>query len=97
LFEKRIAVLTYHKFPKEDWPVEQFTAHRVQLAGGQAVTLKLSERGTQLSNQFWVREIRKLTASGHQTALVDHQLSGLDRGAGCVALCPMVAGKFLSL
>jgi hypothetical protein len=70
LFQKRIAILTYHKFPKEDWPAEQFTAHRVQLAGGRAVTMKLAERGTQLSNKFWVREIRKLTDSGHQTALL---------------------------
>jgi hypothetical protein len=70
LFQKRIAILTYHKFPKEDWPAEQFTAHRVQLAGGRAVTMKLAERGTQLSNKFWLREIRKLTHSGHQTALL---------------------------
>jgi hypothetical protein len=70
LFKKRIAILTYHKFPKDDWPIEQFTTHRVQLAGGQAVTMKLAERGTRLSNQLWVREIRKLTDSGHQTALV---------------------------
>src|SRR5881628_1457686 len=70
LFEKRIAILTYHKFPKQDWPVEEFTAHRVQLASGQAVTMKLAERGTQLSNKLWVREIRKLTDSGHQTTLL---------------------------
>src|SRR2546425_403515 len=70
LFEKRIAILTYHKFPRQDWPVEEFTAHRVQLAGGQAVTMKLAERGTQLSNKLWVREIRKLTDSGHQTTLL---------------------------
>jgi len=70
LFEKRIAILTYHKFPRQDWPVEEFTAHRVQLAGGQAVTMKLAERGTQLSNKLWVREIRKLTDSGHQTSLL---------------------------
>lgn len=70
LFEKRIAILTYHKFPKADWPAEEFTVQRVQLAGGQAVSMKLAERGTQLSNKFWVREIRKLTDSGHQTALL---------------------------
>ncbi len=50
--------------------MEEFTAHRVQLAGGQAVTMKLAERGTQLSNKLWVREIRKLTDSGHQTTLL---------------------------
>lgn len=70
LFEKRIAVLTYHKFPKVDWPADEFTVQRVQLAGGQAVAMKLAERGTQLPNKFWMREIRKLTDSGHQTALL---------------------------
>lgn len=70
LFEKRIAVLTYHKFPQADWPSEEFIVQRVQLASGQTVTMKLAERGTQLSNKFWVREIRKLTDSGHQTALL---------------------------
>jgi hypothetical protein len=70
LFAKRIAVLTYHKFPRGDWPVEEFTLQRVALAGGQTVSLQLAERGTQLSNKLWVREIRKLTASGHQTALL---------------------------
>jgi hypothetical protein len=70
LFAKRIAILTYHKFPKDDWPVEQFGAHRVALAVGQTVTMKLSERGTRLSNNLWLREIRKLTDSGHQTAML---------------------------
>jgi len=75
LFAKRIAILTYHKFPKEDWSVEQFAAHRVELAAGQTVTMKLSERGTRLSNNLWVREIRKLTDSGHQTAMLTTNFS----------------------
>jgi hypothetical protein len=37
LFEKRIAVLTYHKFPQADWRGEEFTEQRVQRSGGQAV------------------------------------------------------------
>lgn len=75
LFQKRIAILTYHKFPKDDWRVEEFTAYRVQLAGGQAVTMKLAERGTRLSNNLWVRQIRKLTDSGHQTAMLTTNFS----------------------
>src|SRR5437899_5415762 len=70
LFAKRIAILTYHELPKEDWPVEQFAPHRVELAAGQTVTMKLSERGTRLSHNLWLREIRKLTDSGHQTAML---------------------------
>jgi hypothetical protein len=70
LWEKRIAVLTYHKFPQDRWPEEEFQSCSVVLAGGATVAMKLAERGTQLSNRFWVREIRKLTDSGHQTALL---------------------------
>ena len=32
--------------------------------------MKLAERGTQLSNKMWVREIRKLSDQGHQTAIL---------------------------
>jgi hypothetical protein len=75
LWEKRIAVLTYHKFPKDDWPAEQFAEQSVQLANGQTVTLKLSERGVRLSNGLWLREIRKLNPSGHQTAILTTNFS----------------------
>ena len=53
LWQKRIALLTYHKFPKDDWRVEEFSAHSVTLAGGEAVTMKLAERGSRLSNNLW--------------------------------------------
>ncbi len=70
LWQKRIAVLTYHKFPQEQWRQEEFLAHRVAVASGETVSMKLAERGTQLSNKFWLREIRKLNDSGHQTAIL---------------------------
>jgi len=69
LLKKRIAILTYRKFGQEDWRVQEFTPHRVELAGGQRVSMKLAERGTRLSNQLWVREIRRLTEGGHQTSI----------------------------
>ena len=68
--KKRIAILTYHKFPQEEWRSEEFTTHSVQLAGGETVTMQLAERGSQLSNKLWLREIRKLTESGHQTSIL---------------------------
>src|SRR5207247_435349 len=37
---------------------------------GEESTLKLAERGTWLGKQLWVREIRKLTETGHQTAVI---------------------------
>jgi hypothetical protein len=74
LWEKRIAILTYHKFPQKDWRTEEFATHRVSVAAGETVTMKLAERGTQLSNRFWVREIRKLTDSGRQTSMLTTNL-----------------------
>jgi len=68
--EQRVACLTYHKHPGEDWPVEEFQTGPVKLAHGQTVTMKLAERGTRLSNGLWLREIRKLTERGHQTAIL---------------------------
>jgi predicted nucleic acid-binding Zn-ribbon protein len=67
---KRIAILTYHKFPQDEWRREEFATHSVTLAGGENVTMQLAERGSQLSNKLWLREIRKLTDSGHQTSIL---------------------------
>ncbi len=68
--QQRIAILTYHKYPGESWPVAEFAEHTVELAGGERTTMKLAERGTRLSNGLWVREIRKLTTNGHQTSIL---------------------------
>jgi hypothetical protein len=67
---QRVAVLTYHKFPGQDWAVEEFAPHEVVLAHGQKVTLSLAERGTCLSNGLWVREIRQREDSGHQVSVL---------------------------
>jgi len=67
---QRIARLTYHKFPGEDWPQEEFVPAQVQLPSGERVTMNLAERGTCLRNGLWVRELRKLTERGHQTAIL---------------------------
>ena len=68
--QQRIAILTYHKYPGEDWPVEEFAAVHVRLASGEEVTMKLAERGSVLSNRLWVREVRKLSEGGHQTSIL---------------------------
>ena len=70
MWKKRIAILTYHKFPQDDWRREEFVAYSVELAVGETVTLQLAERGAQLSNKLWLREIRKLSESGHQTSIL---------------------------
>jgi len=67
---KRIAVVTYHKYPGEDWPAEEFREQTVELGGGAVVRMKLAERGSRLSNGLWVRQVRKLSAGGKQTAIL---------------------------
>jgi hypothetical protein len=68
--DQRIACLTYHKFPGADWPREEFAPTTIRLASGQAVPMELAERGVFLAGKLWVRELRKLSASGHQTSIL---------------------------
>jgi len=70
LWAQRIAVITYHKFPQGDWPHGEFLRQKVRLVNGEEVELRLAERGTRLSNGFWVREVRQLENDGHQTAML---------------------------
>jgi prepilin-type processing-associated H-X9-DG protein len=68
--EQRIACVTYHKYPGTDWPQDEFQTVQVELASGARVLMQLAERGTFLGGELWVREIRKLTTSGHQSAII---------------------------
>ena len=68
--DRRIACLTYRKYPSEDWPQQEFFPTDVRLSSGQLTSIRLAERGTWLGDQLWVREVRKLTESGHQTAVL---------------------------
>ena len=86
----RIACITYHKHPKEDWPVTEFTSTEVRLANGEVVTLDLAERGSWVGHRqdrLWMREIRKLTSSGHQTSLISTDYA---------ATSPQDAGRLFS-
>jgi hypothetical protein len=69
----RIACITYHKFPKEEWAETEFTETEITLPSGETVSLKLAERGSRVGEAklgLWVREVRKLNPSGHQTSLL---------------------------
>ena len=83
--EQRIAVLTYHKFPGELWPEQEFRPHQISLVNGEQVTMELAERGVKLSNALWVREVRHLSEKGHQSSILstDYQ-SDLSRVAGAM-------------
>ena len=65
-----IACLTYHKYPKEDWPEKEFKTCKIKLVSGEEVKMSLAERGTFIGGQLWVREIRKLSEGGHQTSII---------------------------
>ncbi len=67
---QRIAILTYHKHPGEDWPENEFSSHQVTLQNSDTVPLHLAERGTLLSNGLWLRELRRLDEKGHQTSIL---------------------------
>ena len=69
-WKQRIAVITYHKFPAGQWAEQEFSPRKVRLVSGQEVELALAERGTRLSNGFWVREVRQRDERGHQTAML---------------------------
>ena len=80
LWEKRIAVITYHRYPKENWPEEEFRKETVELVSGVSVELKLAERKSLLGrNKVAVREIRKLADVGRQISLVSTHPGGEGR------------------
>ena len=82
LWQWRIAIITYHKFPGAEWALEEFSLRRVRLVSGEEVELSLAERGVCLSNGLWVREIRHRDQQGHQTAMLATDfVSNLDRVA----------------
>jgi hypothetical protein len=70
--EHRIACVTYHKFPKEDWPTSEFSDVTATMPQGEVVSMKLAERGSFVGGRdgMWMREVRKLTSTGHQTSLI---------------------------
>jgi hypothetical protein len=68
--QKHVACLTYHKHPGPDWSVEEFLEYTVSVGQAAPTAMKLAERGVKLSNGLWVREVRKLSESGHQTSVL---------------------------
>ncbi len=71
--EHRIACMTYHKYPREDWRGEEFHPCRVAMPNGEDITMHLAERGSLIGSgkdKLWLREIRKLTGTGHQTSII---------------------------
>lgn len=71
MWKERIVCYTYRKYAGKDWPEFEFMEKKVFFPSGEESVMKLAERGLYYAKEnIWVREIRKLTESGHQTALV---------------------------
>ena len=74
MWEKhRIACMTYHKFPGKPWPEEWFKKCEELMPQGEQVTMNLAEMGSLVGTgekAVWMREVRKLTDSGHQTSII---------------------------
>lgn len=71
--EHRIACLTYKKYPGDDWRIEEFQLCRVNLSNGECVEMYLAEHATRIgsgNDTLWVREVRKLTKTGHQVSII---------------------------
>jgi len=69
----RIACITYHKHPGESWPEEWFKEYKVTMPRGEVVKMSLAEMGSLVGSgkkTIWMREVRKLTDSGHQTSII---------------------------
>ncbi len=62
-------VLTYRKGQSSRWQ-ERFFRTVAGTVGGEEVEYRLAERTVTLSNGLRVREIRRLTDDGHQTAVI---------------------------
>jgi len=84
LKQKKIAFCTYRKYVKDKWDISEFKEYTVKDTSGETVRMKLAERGIYLVTKkkkgeaakgIWVREIRRLTPSGHQTSIVTTNFS----------------------
>ncbi len=76
LWRQRIACQTYRRGAVEDWPSQEFSWHEVSGPQGQAARMQLAERGVQMAEGFWMREIRRLSENGHQTAILSSDYLG---------------------
>jgi hypothetical protein len=98
MWRRQVACLSYHKFPGEDWPAEQFTTTAVVLPAGEEVDWELCERGSWLSvsapepgqpRGIWLREIRKRNPDGHQVSILSS-----DRLTPAPRLAAMMVGRW---
>jgi hypothetical protein len=67
--EYRIACQTYNKYPKDDWPETEFNAICLDTPFGITKEVNMAERGVCRLKDFWIKEVRQLTETGHQISI----------------------------
>ncbi len=81
LWENRIGAITYRKNVKDVWPESEFMDIEVAMPDGALTTMKLAMRETSLDDKskLTVKEVRRLTKTGHQTAIIStaHELKNV--------------------
>jgi len=73
LWKKRIGSITYRKNVKDTWPQNEFFEVEVPVPGGADTRMMLARRETELTadkESIPVTEVRRLTETGHQTAVI---------------------------
>ena len=67
--KKGFDVITYRKGNYKPWPKECFFEVKSTIRD-KAVTYLLGERSVEISEDFWIREVRRLCDNGHQTSVM---------------------------
>ncbi len=73
LWKQRIGAITYRKNIKDVWPEDEFVEQEVPQPVGGCTRMKLAMRETRLvsgKDSMPVTEVRRLTVTGHQTAII---------------------------
>ena len=71
--DHRIGCVTYHKHPDGLWPEDWFNEQKLTMPNGEEASMRLAEMGSAVGSgkkPIFMREVRKLTESGHQTSLI---------------------------
>jgi len=78
LWAQRIGAITYRKNVRDSWPEDEFANADVIMPDGTVTVMQLATRETALG-KLTVKEVRRLTPSGHQTAVISsaHHLDNI--------------------
>ena len=68
-YKKGIDVITYRKGKYDPWPQDCFIEPCSRITD-EPVVYRLGQRSIRMGKSFWMREVRRLCDSGHQTSVV---------------------------